>query len=183
MKIRTLLAIAAISLPLAAQAEFNYTYLEGGYVRLEPDRFNDSGNGIGVRGSAALSQNLFITGEFSSVEFDIGPFDADTDQYGVGLGLHMPATDRMDFVGSLSWINVDIDNFADDDGFRLDLGLRGQVTPAFELAGGIRYAEVFNDETSGYLRGLIGPNRLRLVLEVEAGDEGEAYLIGGRYDF
>lgn len=184
MNTRKVFAVLALALPLTAQAEFDYTYIEGGYLRLEPDRINDSGDGVGIRGSAAISDNIFILGEYNSAEFDIGPFDADVDEWAVGLGLHAPLSDRVDVVGSASWVNVDVENFFDDDGFRLDVGLRGDVAPSFELDGGIRYTDVGDDdETTGYLRGLFGPNNLKLLVELEAGDDGEAYLIGGRYEF
>lgn len=183
MKIRTLFAVAALALPLAAHAEFEYTYLEGGYFRAEPDAISDSGDGIGLRGSAAIADNLFISGEFNSVDIDLGPFGSDIDTFGAAIGVHMPLTNRIDVVGSAGWVKVDAGDFIEDDGARLDLGLRGRINPAFELDGGVRWVNVGDDETTGYLRGLFGRNALRLLVEVEAGDEGERYIIGGRYDF
>jgi len=73
---------------------------------------------------------------------------------------------------------------ADDDGYRADAGLRGYIVPAVELDGGVRYTDVdTGDGTSAYLRGLFGTGSVRLLTEIEAGEDGEVYLVGGRIDF
>jgi len=188
MKIGVLFAAAALALPMAAQAEFDYTYLEAGYQRFNPDNFSEDADGLGIRGSAGLSRNLNITGEWSRVDFNNSSADLET--WAVGLGLHAPINPQVDVVGNISYIENTVDlggglgGFAiDDNGYRADVGLRGQITPAFELDGGIRYVDIEDNNTSGYLRGLIGSSQIRLLLEVESGDNGDQFLIGGRYDF
>lgn len=188
MKTGVLIAAAALALPLAAHAEFDYSYLEGGYQRFNPDNFSEDADGLGIRGSAGISRNLNLTGEWSRVDFNNSSADLET--WAVGLGLHAPINPQVDVVGNVSYIENNIDfgggpgGFGfDDNGYRLDLGLRGQITPAFELDGGIRYVDIEDNATSGYLRGLIGSTPIKLLLEAESGDNGDQFLIGARYDF
>lgn len=189
---RKILLAGCIAMPFAAQAEFDYTYLEGGYERQEIDGFDEAGDGLGVRGSLAVADNFHLLGGVHSTEFEVGPVDADFDAWELGIGYNRAIGPEVDFVGSLSYVGADL-SFNDDelsvfdvdgDGYRADVGLRGRLAPAVELDGGIRYTDVDNgDETSAYVRGLFGTGSVRLLTEVEAGDDGEVYLIGGRFDF
>lgn len=190
--IRSLLLAGLVAAPVAAHAEFDYTYLEGGYERIELDAIDEAGDGLGLRGSLAVADNIHILGGVHSAEFEVGPVDVDFDSWEVGLGYNRAMGPNVDFVGSLSYVGADL-SFNDDalsvfdqdgDGYRADVGLRGQLAPAVELDGGIRFTDVEQgDETSAYVRGLFGSGTIRLLTEVEAGDDGEVYLIGGRVDF
>lgn len=191
-RIPIIIAVGCLAAPFAASAEFDYTYLEGGYERLEVDGIDEAGDGIGVRGSLAVSDNFHLLGGVHSAEFEVGPVDVDFDSWEAGIGYNRAIGPNVDFVGSLSYVGADL-SFNDEalsvfdvdgDGYRADAGLRGRLAPAFELDGGIRYTDVDEgDETSAYVRGLFGSGSVRLLTEVEAGDDGEIYLIGGRVDF
>lgn len=191
-RIPIIIAAGCLAASFAASAEFDYTYLEGGYERLEVDGIDEAGDGIGVRGSLAVSENFHLLGGVHSAEFEVGPVDVDFDSWEAGIGYNRAVGPNVDFVGSLSYVGADL-SFNDEalsvfdvdgDGYRADAGLRGRLAPAFELDGGIRYTDVDQgDETSAYVRGLFGSGSVRLLTEVEAGDDGEIYLIGGRVDF
>lgn len=185
--IHSILLAGMLSAPAAAQAEFSYTFLEVGYERMEVDGISDHADGIGARGKFAIADNVHLLGGAHSVAFD----DVDFDSWSAGLGYNRAVGPNVDFVGSLSYVHADLsfNNPAfggfgvDGDGYRADVGLRGVVAPAIELDGGIRYTDVDQgDETSIYVRGLFGSGNIRLLTEVEAGDDGEVVLIGGRFD-
>lgn len=191
--LRSIAIIGSLALPFAASAEFSYTYLDGGYERLEVDGLDEAGDGLGFRGSVAIHENFHLLGAVHSAEFEVGPVDADFDSWEAGIGYNRALAPNVDFVGSLAYVGADL-SFNDDDlsvfdvdgdGYRADLGLRGQVAPAVELNGGVRYTDISDggDETSGYVRGLFGTGNIRLLTEIEAGEDGEAYLIGGRFEF
>lgn len=186
--IHSMLLAGLLAVPVAAQAEFSYTYLEAGYERMEVDGISGSADGIGARGSVAVTDNLHLLGGVHSVEFDNVDFDA----WEAGIGYNQAVGPNVDFVGSLSYVKADVSfntpgvgGFSvDSDGYRADVGLRGVVMPLVELNGGIRYTDVDQgDETSAYVRGLFGSGNVRLLTEIEASDDGETYLIGGRFDF
>lgn len=186
--IHSMLLAGLLAVPVAAQAEFSYTYLEAGYERVEVDGISGSADGIGARGKVAVSDNIHLLGGIHSVEFD----DVDFDTWDAGIGYNQAIGPNVDFVGSLSYVHADL-SFnnqpfgqvkIDGDGYRADVGLRGVIAPLVELNGGIRHTDVDQgDETTAYVRGLFGSGYIRLLAEVEAGDDGEVYLLGGRFDF
>lgn len=186
--IPSMLLAGLLLVPVAAHAEFSYTYLEAGYERVEVDGISDNADGIGVRGRVAVADNIHLLGGFHSVEFD----NVDFDTWDAGIGYNQAVGPNVDFVGSLSYVHADL-SFnnqpfgrvkIDGDGYRADVGLRGAIAPAFELNGGLRHTDVDQgDETTVYVTGLFGSGHIRLLAEIEAGDDGEAYLLGGRFDF
>lgn len=187
-KVHSILLAGMLAAPFAAQAEFSYTYLEGAYERVELDAVSDNADGIGVRGKVAVADNVHLLGGVHSVEFD----NIDLDTWEAGIGYNRAVGPNVDFVGSLSYVNTDLsfNNQAfgrvgvDGDGYRADVGLRGAIAPVFELDGGIRHTDLDQgDETSVYLRGLFGEGSVRLLTEIESGDDGEVYMLGGRIDF
>jgi hypothetical protein len=143
------LAALAAALPLATQAEtMDYSWAEFGYVETELDvgGFDVDGDGFALRGSVAFLENFFAFAGYEDIGFDGG---VDSTTLGVGVGGHWPVNERMDIVGRLGIVSVEVEAgpFDDDeDGFLIGARLRGVVAPKFELEGGFDYVDVGEDD-------------------------------------
>ena len=117
-------AFAAPGLVLAND-ELNYNYVELGYLRADPDHL-DSEDGVGLRGSFAISPNVHVFGGYDwdairRPHANLSGFDADA--YRLGLGYNTGISDKVDFVGRVAWERIDIGSF-DDDGYSAEVGIR-----------------------------------------------------------
>jgi hypothetical protein len=139
------LAVLAAALPFASQAEtMDYSYAEFGYVEteLEVGGFDVDGDGFALRGSVAFLENFFAFAGYEDIGFDGG---LDSTTLGVGVGGHWPINERMDIVGRLGIVKVELEAgpFDDEeDGFLIGARLRGVVAPKFELEGGLEHVDV-----------------------------------------
>lgn len=165
-----LLALALAAAPLAASAdELGYTYVEGGYQRLDIDGLGE-GNGGAINASLAITDQLHVFGGYSrqseETTLAIDPqagalrLDADVNWYRAGLGFHEGLGERIDLVmrGAYERVHLDL-GVSDDtgsaagdakaDGWSFESGVRGLLAPRFEgwaLAG---YADVSNLDVLG----------------------------------
>lgn len=159
MRKTLILAALLAATPFAAQAAdgLSYTFVEGGYTHAEMDLGDGFGNpkadGGYLRGSYALTDATYVFGGYSRVSDSASEaglkVEADLDQYELGLGWHMPMTDRVDFTAEAAYVRVDLKakasymgvSASDSDAMnagRVTLGLRGTPsarTEAWAKAG------------------------------------------------
>jgi hypothetical protein len=114
-----------------------YTWAEARLLLLDPDGGGDA-DGIRFAGSGRIQDNLFATGGLTMIDADGG---GDSDAVDLGLGLRVPLSPTVDFVGIGGIVYVDVDNR----GPALTGGVRAEVLPQLELAAYAGYAEVFGD--------------------------------------
>lgn len=114
-------------------SDLSYSYIEGGWSRLNIDFPGDSFNedGFNVRGSLELSQSFY--GLASWDRWEIG--DLDTDLTRFGLGYRAAINRDVDWFGELSLTHLDIEDFGDETGGRFDLGVRAMAGERVELRG------------------------------------------------
>lgn len=133
----TLAALAlAAALPFAASAAdgISYTYVEGGYVSTNTD--GGDADGWGLKGSAALTPNFRLFGDFANQTIDDS--DVDFDQWRVGVGYNREISRHADLVTNVAYEKFDAGAGADFDGYSVEAGVRGAMTPMLEgyaLAG------------------------------------------------
>lgn len=184
---RSLLALALVAIvPFAAQADdkLSYTYVEGNYVGVNADGGVDA-DGFGVRGAFEFGDSGFYgLGSFNQVEID--DVNVDVDNYEIGLGYGHGLSDNLDLISELAYINSDVDNFGDVDGYRASVGLRGSFTDKFE--GLVKANYIDGSDFDGDFSGTVGAQykftqTWGLTGEVEFGDGGETYLVGVRASF
>ena len=187
---RYIAVAAALLLAAPAMAEGpNYTYLQGGYQRVELDDsfFDVDGDGFGVGGSFDFGNNVFAFAGYSMADFDFG---VDVDQLDIGAGYHMPIAERTDFVASIAYVRVEAEasgfGSVDDSGFGASIGVRSMVTDQLELSGSLNYVDLDDggDDTS------IGGAAWYDVSDVVAiganlgfGDDTTTYGLGARIYF
>ncbi|WP_448141990.1 outer membrane beta-barrel protein [Stenotrophomonas bentonitica] len=112
---RKMLVLAAALLaaaPMAASAAdaMSYTYVEGGWTQLRvdvPGQSSFNWNGGYVRGSFAIAEQVHVFGGWSRVSDKTNyvgqSVEYTFDQPHLGIGYHMPFTDRLDFTADLAW--------------------------------------------------------------------------------
>jgi opacity protein-like surface antigen len=164
---KTFLTAALLAaMPFAASAAdlpMSYTYVEGGYahlkiksdtlVQINGESLNDpSADGAYIRGSFAIAEQVYVFGGYSEVSrtdrTNIGggyvlKTEITVDQPEIGIGYHMPFTDRLDFITDLSYQRlglelkaaVDDQRASDKDHtglIRVGAGVRGKPSPRTE---------------------------------------------------
>ena len=180
---RSLIALAlAALLPLSAQADdkLSYTWVEADYLNVDGDA-----DGFGLRGSLEFGDsNFYGFGGFSAVEIDNTSIDVDS--YDIGLGYAHGLSENTALLAEISYLNSDFSGFGDLDGYRASVGLRGSFSENFE--GMIKANYTDSDDFDGDFTATVGAQykfsqTWGVVGEIEAGDEGETYLVGLRASF
>jgi hypothetical protein len=172
--------------PLAALAEdMSYSFVDLAYVETEIDDVGPTLDGYALRGSVGFATSWFAFGEYA----DQSVSGVDVTSITVGAGGHYGLAENLDLVGRLGWTQVEIDTGPfdlDDDGYLVDLGLRGRVGDAVELEGGARYTDFSDggDATSLFLGGRFHFNETwALGAEYQDGDDSSTILAYVRANF
>jgi hypothetical protein len=165
MNAKNLICAAVLALPLVASADdFSYRYVDVAHfpeAEIDADGFDVDGDGIQLRGSLPVYQNLFALTEFQDLNLDNG---VDATRLMVGAGGHWSLGNNLDLIARAGVVQYEVDfgRFDDDDtGMFAGVRLRAIVAPKVEVEGGVEH----------------------MAVEV-AGIDGDTYLIGeGRYNF
>jgi hypothetical protein len=165
MNAKTLICAAALALPFTASAELlSYRYVDVAHfpeAKIDGEGFDVDGDGIQLRGSLPVYQNIFALAEYQDLSLDHG---IDATRFMVGAGGHWPLNQNLDIIarGGVVHYEVDVGRFNDDDtGLFAGVRLRALVAPKIEVEGGVEH----------------------LAVDV-AGMNSDTYLIGeGRYNF
>ena len=172
---------AAAAVPFAASAAdgLSYTSVEGGYVATNTD--GGDADGWGLKGSAALNQNFHVFGDFANQTIEDS--DVDFDQWRVGLGYNHQISQHADLLTRVAYEKFDAGSGIDSDGYSVEAGVRGAMTPMIEgyaLAG---YED--GDEYDGDFYGRLGaqvkfnPN-WGVAADVKLADGDTQWFIGPR---
>lgn len=208
---RKMLVLAALlaAAPLAASAaeSMSYTYVEGGWTQqqISVPGSNPKLDGGYIRGSFAIADQVNVFGGYSSTSktyrFDDGfgeyRIKNTIDQPELGIGYHMPMSDRLDFTADIAWMRINNELKYDDgvesytDKFhtnagRGSLGLRGKPSRATEawLKAGYIDGSDMDGVWIGTLGGQIGFNQTwGVVGEVQYFDDITQYSVGVRASF
>jgi hypothetical protein len=177
----------AISGQALAEDGFNYTFLDLGWANSEIDDLDVDGDGFALRGSLALTDRFHLIASYSDLDYD---FDVGSQGLEIGGGLNLPLSPKLDFVGSISYLEqeVDVPGFGsvDDDGFGLGAGLRGRVAERLELTGGLQYVDFSDggDDTAfGAGARYFFTDMFALGADVSLNDDVTTWMIGGRINF
>jgi opacity protein-like surface antigen len=165
-----------------AAAEPRYTYGELGYVSADYDDISEDGDGYLIGGSYQLTNNIHVVADYTDIDLDHG----DASALSIGGGVNFPLRAGFDAVGRLRYIDAEVDRPGDNDetGFGIDAGVRTMINSQLELNGGIRYTDVFDDNTSLVIGGLydVVPN-FALGGEFEYSDDYTALVLKARLYF
>lgn len=200
---RSLLALTLLAaLPFAASAAegVSYNYVEAGYAATSVDDGLDA-DGWAINGSAAIAPNFHIFGGYTGQKTD--DFDTvlgrvngvDVDQWNIGVGYNHEINSQVDLLTRVAYQKAETDgvrvggvNFegSDADGWSVEAGVRGALTPNFEgyaLAGYEDY-ERADGEFYGKLGAQVKFNQTWGVNgEVKFVDGYTSYFVGPRMSF
>lgn len=148
----TSLSLVAFAAPAMA-GELSYSYIEGGYQRVELDDssgFQVDGDGYGIGGSIEVGESFHLFGDYATSDFDFG---VDVDQYSLGVGYHTPLTKNLDGIFEIAYVRAEADVIGfslDEDGYGASIGVRGMLGDRFELGGSVNYVDLGSgsDDTS-----------------------------------
>lgn len=150
---KTLLAtvILASTTGAAFAASPSYNFIEGGYQRV--DDFHES-DGFELNGMIDLNETFFLQGGYTNLEGSKYGEKLEGDLFNIGLGVRAPIADNVDFNASIDYLNGEADAYSpleghysyDDDGYRLGVGVRAQVTAPLELAASYTYDQYSDDD-------------------------------------
>lgn len=183
-----LIILAMFSASAAAQG-LSYNYVQGSYGRVDLDdsTFNADGDGLGINGSYAFSENFHLAGEYQTAEMDSG---VDLSLLEINLGYHATISENLDLVAQIGYLNVDVDASgivaADDDGFLIGGGVRAALADNVELNGGLDYVDFDAGDgemraNAGFLIGLT--DELAVGLKATFWDDVNIYQISLRLYF
>lgn len=197
MKKQLAAALVLACLPFAASARDSlgsFTYVEAGVQRVSVD-LDSLGNdsldfdGVGIRTSIELGDNLYIYGGYAWSRNDDFVVDIDARQANAGIGYRHTVFDNADLTAELGFQHNELaaDNFEENiDGARLSVGLRGALSNSFE--GWVKANYVDGSDYDGEFSGTLGAQFVinetwGIVGEVEAGDVTSQYMLGVRASF
>ena len=183
-------------IPGIALAEFVYTGVEVGFVDVEYDTGAGTLDGDGYRfaGSWELNERWFLRGEYEDRDFDsIFGIGLGGSHFELGGGYHHSFSDSLDFVGTASWVNEEIDvavpGFGsvgvDSDGIALGGGIRARVAQSFELGAMLQWVDLDQGSDTGVelLGRYFFTPRFALTLATEMNDDFDTLSLGFRAEF
>jgi hypothetical protein len=199
MKKTRLVAVAsgvvlAVAAQLAAAAKGpEYTYAELGYVYSNGDDID--GNGFDANISFGATDLIFLKFGYQRDWLDVDGVDpgVDANKFLIGGGAHYTVMDKLDLVGSLSYVDIEYSGIVPsqgDDGYEAALGVRSMLSKDLELNGFVSYVttgNVANNDDSDTVYSLGGVYKLNkdfsLVGNLDFSDVADQYGVGVRLAF
>lgn len=172
----------------AAVAEMRYTSVDVNYIDLEIDGglADVSGDGIELSASYELSSKMFLFGDWQEQSFDFG---IDGRALEIGAGLNHDLSDAVDFVGTLSYVDAELEvgGFsADDDGLALGAGVRSRLSSSFEVSAMLNwvdYDEAGSDTGFDLLGRYFFKDTMAITFGAEFQDNVDVMRFGFRAEF
>jgi hypothetical protein len=178
-------AILAAFVPGAVLADMSYTGVEINYLDLDGDG-GLNGDGFEFTGSWELNDQFHLFGGWQDQGFD-GDVDGRTIELGGGWSHDF--SDTLDFVGTLSYMDVNLDTgFGDfsDDGLAIGGGVRTRLGDSFELDAGLKYVDF--DEAGSDTGVSVGGryylnDSMAVGASLDSADNADTLRLGFRWEF
>lgn len=136
--------VVATCWQFSAAAGPSYTYGELGYMHFDADKYD--GNGARVNISFGATEHIFVKMGYARTFVDVNTVsDIDVDRFNIGIGGHMGITDNIDVLGVASYIDHEYSGgipTESDEGYQVDLGVRGMVSKKVELNATASYRHI-----------------------------------------
>lgn len=138
-------------------------YIAAGEFDVDPKIDLD---GFGINASYKLGDKFFLSASYQDISGDRGEddnyyaIDLDAELLRVGFGLHGAISDNVDWVVSVDFTRIDTDEVAsesdgseiesisgDDNGYIVDLGVRGLLNDSLEYSVALVQSDIGESET------------------------------------
>jgi hypothetical protein len=199
--------LAFLAQPVTAAKGFNYTFMEGGYRNLDADSIE--GDGFEAGFSFGATKYVHILGRFSRLYVDdvdgASSVDLDVDEFKIGFGGNYPIMDKVDLVGSVTYVDEQTTGKARIDGDTLENGFaiksrindkeegyeatfygRVQAMKKLEMTPHVIYRDVGSNSDTGFGLGLVYNFYKKLSLRVRgthfSDDSATNLFLGMRVD-
>lgn len=149
MKRACIAALAACGFAAPAMAAPGNNFIDGYglFSDIDPEGAgSDDGIGAGVKGGFQVADQIFLTGEFQTVEYDDSNVDLDQIRLGAGFGPGM-GPNAEGLYGRVEYVNVDFSPGGDDDGVAGAIGYGLPLNQQFRVHGEVGY--VYLDDSDG----------------------------------
>ncbi|NND65129.1 MAG: hypothetical protein HKM24_04095 [Gammaproteobacteria bacterium] len=182
MKKVLLTTIATLMAAPVFASDFNYTYIDFGYVRADgaPDF-----DGFELEGSWGFGGNWVVDLDYIDGSQDITDWE-------LGFGFHFPVDSGIDGIFRVNYEDFEVGT-AEGDGFGLDLGLRGNLGDMMEWTAGHSFRDTEFDDGGPEVNDNFvymgvqynAANNFSYGVDVEMSNAnlGDVYNIYGRYNF
>ena len=162
------------------QPAVSYTFAELRFVDVD----RNGGDGFRLNGSWQLDGHWLIVGGITSLDFNN---NVDTTTVELGAGYVWPYRSDWDFLANVRLVRTDVDfplGSADDTGVGLTGGIRGLITPEFEIRGSVHHISLDNSDTYLELGGdYYFTQNFAAGLSVEFAGDTDAWTLGARWFF
>ncbi len=124
-----LAALALAIAPFAASAaDLDYTYVQGGYIG------SNWTSGLGVDGSYAINRDFQVIANYSHQDIDDEWGGGRLNNWGIGAGYRHELSRNWDLGVKASYTKYDANGY-DGSGVDVKVGVRGSLSPQFEVFG------------------------------------------------
>ena len=170
--------------------DIRYSWFQLGHVMSTVDAPGEDLDLSGWNFSAAFAvrEHVHLFADYES--FEVDDFEQATgNETTLGIGAHFDLMERLSIFGRVGYYDVSADDglvSAEDDGIRAIAGARFMPLPGYELRGGVDYIDLdaSGDDTAGFAAADIWlSDGFALTGEVLFYDDGESYMVGGRFYF
>lgn len=181
-------AISLLASSICAAADVSYDFLRLSYVDTELDvgPLDVDGDGFELGGSVSVFNNAFAFGRFAALDMDFG---VDASRLEIGGGYHHRITPKIDLVGQLGYVSVDLDSAGgdfDDDGILVSGGVRSRLTADIEGRAALNHRSMDEGDNDTEIE-LGGDYYLTenwtVGGELAFGDDATTWSLSGRYAF
>ncbi len=186
MKSRALKALLMILLagylaPAVLAEEPVFSYVEAGYLSVDPDNLSGSGDNVFAGASIGFFKHFhafarYVDGDFAT--------NVDNTYWEFGGGWHGLLGDKADIVGEISWVDSEVGNVSDD-GYQLTGGVRWLPVSMFEIDGFVNWADLdqAGSTTSFEARAIVNVWRMGFGASYEFSDDYNQWNVFARFNF
>jgi hypothetical protein len=161
--------------------DISYSYGELRFV----DTDEGGGDGLRIGGSYDLGNNWLVLGGLTTIDYD---GNVDQTILEIGGGYVFGLNEDFDIVGSVSLVDTEVDapgpGDGDDSGVSLSAGVRGLLTPEFEVRGAVTHVNLDDSDTYLEIAGDYYITRqFAAGVSVQLAGDNDLFTIGARWFF
>ncbi len=180
------IALGTVVLALCATAALaegpGYRYVEGGYLNVDVDDLNGSGDNYFLGGSFG-GEWWHVNGTYTSGDL---ADDVELQIWDIAVGWHGLLGDKADVVAEAAYVDQEIEFSSgsdNDTGYRVTGGVRWVPFKLLELDGFVNYGDVSDSDVSYEARAIINIWRLGFGAAFEKFDDSDQWNAFVRFNF